>query len=297
MKQEIRFKKRKLQDIERRLTTEDRRLQDCTNWIDYTYLKTSVYKGLRGTKQKIKVTQDNKLKRLGLKKRSVNTDVIFNFSSRLLTETETSALSHGLQFTLPPKRLDYSHHLFSFESLHYNTPTNENSSHFHRQLRHLAYSSFYSFRPTQIPNGLTNEEHEALLGLSKDQTIIILRPDKGNGVVILNRIDYDEKINNLLADQTKFKKLDTNTDKLKLILKLEGKLTRFLRKLKTVKTITDELFNTLKPTGSYLGRLYGLPKTHKSQIPLRPILSAVNTFNHKLAKSLVKILLPFTPNQ
>ena len=44
-----------------------------------------------------------------------------------------------------------------------------------------AYSSFYSFRPTQISNGPTSDEYDELLGLSKDPMLSIQRPDKRNG--------------------------------------------------------------------------------------------------------------------
>jgi hypothetical protein len=38
--------------------------------------------------------------------------------------------------------------------------------------------------------------------------------------------------------------------------------------------------------------LYGLPKIHKKDVPLRPIISAVQTYNYKLAKYLDEILKP-----
>jgi hypothetical protein len=38
--------------------------------------------------------------------------------------------------------------------------------------------------------------------------------------------------------------------------------------------------------------MYGLPKIHKDGVPIRPIISAVNTYNYNLAKYLDKILKP-----
>ena len=46
------------------------------------------------------------------------------------------------------------------------------------------------------------------------------------------------------------------------------------------KTIAD----SVSPTGSTLAHLYGLPKTHKEQLAIRPILSATDTYNYSLAK-------------
>ncbi|XP_066944595.1 uncharacterized protein [Macrobrachium rosenbergii] len=50
------------------------------------------------------------------------------------------------------------------------------------------------------------------------------------------------------------------------------------------------------PSGSSYGIMYGLPKIHKDNIPLRPILSSINTPNYKLAKYLVPLLEPLTNN-
>ena len=43
-----------------------------------------------------------------------------------------------------------------------------------------------------------------LKSLKKDHDIVITKPDKGNGVVILNRNDYVDKMHKILDDRTKF---------------------------------------------------------------------------------------------
>ncbi|XP_068717028.1 uncharacterized protein [Montipora capricornis] len=48
--------------------------------------------------------------------------------------------------------------------------------------------------------------------------------------------------------------------------------------------------------GSSLAHLYGLPKTHKPQLSMRPILSAVGTYNYNLAKWLEEKLKPLSIN-
>jgi hypothetical protein len=50
------------------------------------------------------------------------------------------------------------------------------------------------------------------------------------------------------------------------------------------------------PIGSRPGILYGLPKVHKPNFPLRPIISAIGTHAYKLAKFLVPLLRPFSTN-
>jgi len=48
--------------------------------------------------------------------------------------------------------------------------------------------------------------------------------------------------------------------------------------------------------GSRLAHLYGLPKTHKKKLAMRPILSAAGTYNYKLAKWLDEKLKPLSIN-
>ena len=53
---------------------------------------------------------------------------------------------------------------------------------------------------------------------------------------------------------------------------------------------------TFIQNGSRLVHLYGLPKTHKRQVPMRPILQATGTYNNKLAKWLDEKLKPLSVN-
>ena len=56
---------------------------------------------------------------------------------------------------------------------------------------------------------------------------MIIRPDKGNGVVVMDRVIYNQQMYALLSDKNKFKKLSEDPTKL-----LEGQLQRYLRELK-----------------------------------------------------------------
>ena len=83
------------------------------------------------------------------------------------------------------------------------------------ELSHLANSyvdNYKSFRSTL-------RKHEILKKLKRDQSIVILWPDKRNGVVVLDRIQYDNAIKEIISDKTKFKELpedDTMKPKAKL---------------------------------------------------------------------------------
>ena len=80
--------------------------------------------------------------------------------------------------------------------------------------------------------------------------------------------------------------------------KRENKLIRFLRdKLLKEESISEPIYKELLYTGSTPGILYGLPKVHKDNCPARPILSAIGTYNYKIAKFCVPILQPYTVNE
>ena len=68
--------------------------------------------------------------------------------------------------------------------------------------------------------------------------------------------------------------------------------------LRNIKPLIGELaYNNIYVSGSKPGILYGLPKIHKEDNPLRPIVSSIGTFNYNLAKFLVPIISPLTFNE
>ena len=48
--------------------------------------------------------------------------------------------------------------------------------------------------------------------------------------------------------------------------------------------LPKHIADTVCLKGSRLAHLYGLPKTHKERLAMRPILSATGTYNYTLAK-------------
>ncbi len=91
-------------------------------------------------------------------------------------------------------------------------------------------------------------------------------PDKGNGVVILNKHDYNKKMDEILSDTSKFEPL--KDDAIKLTLKRENQVKTLLKNLKADNCIDERTCNELHPTGTRIGIPYGIPKIHKSSIPL-----------------------------
>ena len=130
----------------------------------------------------------------------------------------------------------------------------------------------------------------------KNKDIVITKPDKGNGVVILDRKLYDNTIQELISDTSKFEKLNEDST-----LKLETSLKHFLNKLKQKNFSNENEYDNLYPSGSAPARVYGTPKMYKfsssdSFPKLYPVVSCIGTFNYNLARFLCDLRSPLVPN-
>ena len=111
---------------------------------------------------------------------------------------------------------------------------------------------------TYKPTKNTLKKHGILKRLRTNKDIVITRPDKGNGIVILDKTFYEEKILRLISDVNKFRKLNEDPT-----LTREGQLQRFLRKIKDKGLFDDNTYKKIYPSGSKPVTIYGSPKTYK----------------------------------
>ena len=167
---------------------------------------------------------------------------------------------------------------------------------FRNRLKKTAHKFFYNYNPLKVFCPLfTKDDFNVLKNLAEDKSIIISKPDKGRGVVIRKVAEYKQKVENILNDLTKFK--PSKEDPFKLIQSLEDKLNRFLRTLISKGCLNPNLYDKLFSSAASPGIMYGLPKIHKKDAPIRPILSACNMHNFNLAKFLVDPLSLLSTNQ
>ena len=98
-------------------------------------------------------------------------------------------------------------------------------------------------------------------------------------------------MNHILHDETKFERVGpaSTCDNTAAI---ESRLQKRLLELFTAKLILEEVYRFIRPTGSHRPRMYELPKTHKPEVPLRPILSVTGSAHHELSKWLASLLQP-----
>ena len=132
---------------------------------------------------KLKNQQDihaKKLFNLGIESSKTSHDpqkVIFNYSSHVLTESEKSLLCKGLNFAIPPDKLEYSDFLLPFELLYRDIQnldvTDQKKQHLKARIKDSALSPFSSYHKNSPSLNLTKEEFAPLKSLSKNDYIKI----------------------------------------------------------------------------------------------------------------------------
>jgi hypothetical protein len=243
----------------------------------------------------VKIRHANKLSNLKLGSRrdvyDLDVDkIVVNLSTTKLDDAEVHLLRRGLSYSISPQQLNSIDIQTSFECFFRqisNLPSQCISRLKHR-LKQLCYSYIFSYKKSQCYN-LPKDEFLAFKKLLKKRDILFCKPDKSNGIVIMDTSDYSKKLDAIINDKSKFCQLQDDPT-----AKREGSLQRYLRVLKQKGVLTEDVYNQIRPCGSNASRIYGLPKLHKPGIPLRPIVSAVGAYCHKLAKYLASILKPLT---
>ena len=240
----------------------------------------------------------NKLSCLISKKFEVN-EHINNMSSYRLSFFEKLILCRGLKFSLPQKvspieiQASFEKAYWRIEPLLQDADEKELAS---STLRSIALNYIQRTSPNP-PKALV----KALNRLKKRDDIVITKPDKGSGVVVMDKPEYIRLLSAASVDNTsKFTHVDDKRPKMRgrppkhfhPLLQKEKELHETLYQI-----LPDEIANSLSPKSSRLAHLYGLPKTHKATLSMRPILSATGTYNYNLAKWLEQKLKPLSLNE
>ena len=105
-------------------------------------------------------------------------------------------------------------------------------------------------------------------------------------MVVLDKEEYIKKANHLLNQPTYKKITEDPTSKQK------SRLIKLLRNIKSEGGITEDIYRKMYPTGAGAPKFYGLPKIHKKDTPLRPIVSSTGTVSYNTAKELARKLKP-----
>ena len=183
---------------------------------------------------------------------------VLNFNSTINSYRLRTFLAFGLDFCLPIYKINYHKYFLKFDRFLHNVMNNKNAhctnpSEFQSNLRTLAYKVFYNFKPFKVWSDIFKSSDIKLLKkLAAYKDVVVCKPKKGKGVVIVDRSDYIHSLENIISDESKFKQIDEPTQS--YCDKVEGSINNFLISQKSKFIIDDATYKQLYVTGytSYL---------------------------------------------
>ena len=213
---------------------------------------------------------------------------VHNLSSKSLTHTQTGVLEKGFNFVLSPKSLPMVDIICGVEE----GLQKVNDAAAVSTARSKVAGVLKIARPPK--RNIDKEEEQALKELKEDKDIVILKADKGNCTVIMDRPDNDQKINVLLNDNDIYSELVTKRNPLNNITK---DVNGFVYQLLLDNKIKQDKYYWLHCSKAVMPRFYGLPKIHNVNVLLRPIVSFVNSPTYNISKFLSIIIKPLMTNR
>ena len=256
-----------------------------TSWVEKFYSSKELQ---TFTKQREK--HDRKLRHLLSKRSPVNSGSslkdkwVMYLSSKELSALERSGLEKGLKFAIAPRKIPTAEIVAAVE---------ESISQLNDDRRHLVRAEVSSIlrRAKPPPKNIQKDVFNALIALKKDPDRLVLSADKGNCVVVMDKQQYHYKALSLLNDKSTYAVLNSDPTS-----KTQRKLDKMLLDLKKADKISDSTYKMLYSSDGVCSRIYGLPKIHKPGIPLRPIVSFVNSATYAISGYLARILSPVVGN-
>jgi len=224
---------------------------------------------------------------------TINDKWFINLSNSPIPSEVTKLLQLGNKFSLPI----VSNKKIAIHETIKDIGSNIKSFHLENQtrIRNTIIPQFYKFLHLQTPKNTATELLTSLTNYTKkfvceNPEIIFTRADKGNITVALNKNDYIKKMEELLNYTTTYTLItrDPSTS-------VEKKLNDLLKHWYNKEYINKFELLKMRSSDSLLPKAYGLPKIHKTNAPLRIIVSSINTL-YPLGKYLNKIISDNIPS-
>ena len=161
-------------------------------------------------------------------------------------------------------------------------------------LKQKVVNAYKNYRSNNRPSTSLLSNHTAndvkiLKSIKEDDDLIVKRSDKCKGFVLLNKDTYIEKANQIISEYEPINKNPTR--------KLEAS-TKLIINHTLNNKLPPKIIHAIQPSCSRTAEFYGLPKNHKADIPLRPIVSTSGDPLDKLSWLLERVisqLLAFVP--
>jgi hypothetical protein len=151
---------------------------------------------------------------------------VINLSKKPISSDKRAILNKGPKFAPTPLQIPTEDLVAEIEAAITNLSQESKDA--------VRTSAANLIRRTDLPQhkNTTANERKALYGLKKDKTRVVMKADKGNCLVVMDKTDYDEKMQELLSDQNTYEKTPPKPP----FKKIERELIKFT--ITTIKTTT-----------------------------------------------------------
>ena len=223
---------------------------------------------------------------------------ILNISSHQPTFFQKLVLCRGLKFAIPQRQIFAIEVQANFEKAYWQlepTLCDDRKELAAATLRSIALN-YLECKVPRPPQALVQSINQ----LKRRDDIVISRPDKGSGVVVMDKSDYVRLLSEASINyEMKVKSVPLERPSTRgrppkhyhPLLEKEKHLDSVVRRI-----LPKHIADTVCQKGSRLAHLYGLPKMYRERLAMRPILSATGTYNYALAKWLDEKLKPLSVN-
>ena len=243
--------------------------------------------------KKMRMLLDEKMKIEG--KESNPNKLVVNLTDHVLTEEEVKILRLGLNYSvaLRPKE---PHLLAEVESL-WDQITKKGLLKYksHEARVKTALRAFaFSYLDLDDSRFGTDTKQIRILKTLRER-FAILKPDKGNGVVLINKSDYVTSMKSIFDNKSKFREVKMDNS-----ITLVSSLQNYLNTLLSRSEITSDEKSAMRTMSAVVSRAHGLPKIHKKfdLLPkFRPIIDTTATAYARVGRFLSTLLQPLTFNE
>ena len=291
----------KYRSLSRSVAFVEKSLRDMTSTMRFAIIISLIKLDEDSYKRKTMKVHNKKLLALvDEKKKSLDVienpnNLVVNLTEHSLSSEELSVLKLGLNHSiaLRPKE---PHILAEVESLWEQILNKELLKNTSYTARAKTALRAFSFSLLDLDDSRFSNDAKQIKIIKKlRESFVILKPDKGNGVVLLNKLDYTNCMLSIFNDKSKFKEVNKDNSITSL-----NSLQCYLNTLEKRSELDSEEKSYMRPKSAVVARAHGLPKIHKKFDPLpkfRPIIDTTGTVYSHVGRFLSTLLQPLTLNE
>lgn len=209
---------------------------------------------------------------------------VSNLTSINFNKNEMDILNKGLNYNIPHNNKDHIVQEIIYAEAAIKSIPNINSQNEARFLINNKLNKYLNKITPKLNYKYTNEVKtlKQIKEKLSNNNAMITKADKGNTIVIMDTIQYSQKVNQFIENNN-IAMINTDPS------------PGFVSTLNNTINRCTHIFNSatrhsLKPINAEAPQFTGLPKIHKPNVPIRPLVNFTTAPSYKVSKKLVQII-------